>query len=141
MENPLYPLENTVASLQLDAIGGGDGYYLEASGERENDGLLLFSIQKAGELTDTRLLTTIPEITQPPDPEGRYSPASLLSGTRMEVTSDDLPFRQAGIPTLLIRWQKTSEYNLPDFLADQVLPERLYASGKAITATLMMLAH
>jgi len=141
LDNPLYPPENTVATLQLDAIGGGDGYYLEASGEREKDGLLLFSIQKAGELTDSRLLTTIPELSSPPDPEWVFSPTSLFSGTRMAITSDDLPFRQAGIPTLLLRWQKTSEHNLPDIFADQVLPERLYASGKVITATLMMLAR
>jgi uncharacterized protein len=141
LANPLYPLEDTVAFLDLDAIGGGDGYYLEASGEREKDGLLLFSIKKAGELTDARLLTTIPEISSPPDPQGRYSPAALLSGARMAITGDDLPFRQAGIPTLLLRWQKTSEHNLPDSFADEVTPERLFISGKTITATLMMLAR
>ncbi|MDX1378902.1 MAG: M20/M25/M40 family metallo-hydrolase, partial [Anaerolineales bacterium] len=139
--NPIHPLENTIAMLQLDAIGGGKGYYLEASGDRDEEGALLYSIQKASELLETRLQTTIPDTPGSREADWLFSPDYLFNSSNIVANSDDVPFRETGIPSLLLRWQKTSEENLPDAFADEVLPERLEAAGKTITLALMMLAR
>jgi Zn-dependent M28 family amino/carboxypeptidase len=138
---PIHPLENTVAMLQLDAVGGGKGYYLEASGDRGEEGALLYGIEKASELLGTRLQTTVPDTLASSEAGWLFSPGYLFSSSRIVANSDDVVFREAGIPSLLLRWQKTSEDNLPDSFADEVLPERLEASGKTIMLTLMMLAR
>ncbi|HSM70447.1 MAG TPA: M28 family peptidase, partial [Anaerolineales bacterium] len=139
--NPIHPLENTIAMLQLDAMGGGKGYYLEASGDRGEEGALLYAIQKASELLETRLQTTVPDTPESSEAGWLFSPAYLFNSSRIVASSDDVPFRNAGIPSLLLRWQKTSEDNLPDAFADEVLPERLEAAGKTITLTLMILGR
>jgi hypothetical protein len=141
LSNPVFPLEDTVAVLQLDAIGGGDGYYLEAQGNREKDALLLYSVEIASELAATRLQITPPQATASTDPALLYSPASLFDSVNMKITSDDVPFREVGIPVLLIKWQGASESNLPDSIADPVLLDRFENSGKTIFAALLMLAR
>ena len=141
LSNPVFPLEDTVAVLQLDAIGGGDGYYIEAQGSREKDAMLLYSFEIASELAETRLYISPPQSTTITDPAYLHSPASLFDSPNMKITSDDVPFRQANIPVLLIKWKEASESNLPDLIADPVLPERLENSGKTIFAALLMLAR
>ena len=141
VENPLYPLENIVGVMDMDAVGGGDGYYLEAQGNHSVEGILLSNMQRAGELTGGRLQTTLPEEFEETSPEELFSPDFIYDVIHVEIGSDDKPFRQAGIPTLLLRWQKSTEDNLPDAFADEVLPERLVAAGKMIAAALMMLAR
>ena len=141
VENPLYPLESIVGVMDMDAVGGGDGYYLEAQGNHSVEGILLSNMQRAGELTEGRLQTTLPEEFEETNPEELFSPDFIYNVIHVEIGSDDRPFRQAGIPTLLLRWQKSTEDNLPDAFADEVLPERLVATGKMIAAALMMLAR
>lgn len=141
LSNPLYPLDKTRASLQLDAVGNGDGYYLDAYGDRTRDGLLIFDVQKASEVVESRLLIAGVESSPAHSENWLFSPTYLFSSARLDPTSDARPFREAGIATLLFRWKETSEKNLPDSAAFEVLPERIYASGKTITATLMMLTR
>lgn len=140
-DNPLYPVKDMVASIQLDSIGGGGGYYLEAVGSRSDDGVLLFSIQKASDVTGGRLSIAVPEDIVLADPDELFSPAVLFQSSGVSARTDNDVIHQAGIPTILLRWQKASELNLPDEFADEVLPERLDAAGKMITAALMMIAR
>jgi Zn-dependent M28 family amino/carboxypeptidase len=54
--------------------------------------------------------------------------------------SDHVPFREAGIPGLLLTWRESSDENLPDELADLVLPYRLGVTGRMVALTWMALA-
>ena len=141
VENPLYPLEDTIAMVQMDAVGGGGGYHLGGEGARKDEGLLLFSIEKANDLVGGRLQLSLPEESSGIPPEMLFSPAMLYDRTSMERSSDHAPFRKAGIPSLLITWRESDENNLSDEIADEVEPDRLYTTGKIIALTLMMLAR
>ncbi len=118
VDNPVLPLDKTVAMLQLDAVGGGSGYYLEARGEWEQDGMLLFSMMATEDLVDGRL---------------------ALRGQSGE--SDQVPFHEAGLPTLLITWRGASEDNWPVEIADEVDPYRLGVTGRMVTLALMSVAR
>ncbi|TFH35758.1 MAG: hypothetical protein E4G99_06570 [Anaerolineales bacterium] len=55
--------------------------------------------------------------------------------------SDQIPFREAGIPSLLMRWRHASEENWPASLEDEIVPGRLAASGRMTSLLLMTLAR
>jgi uncharacterized protein len=119
VEEPALPVGSLFAVLDLDAVGGGNGYYLGAEGSKEQDGLLRFTMERAEELLDGRL-----SISSPP------------------AASDPVaPFRQAGIPTLHLQWREASTENWPIELADQVQPYRLGVTGRMVALTLMALAR
>jgi Zn-dependent M28 family amino/carboxypeptidase len=116
--HPVLPLERTAAMLQLDAVGGGDGYYLEARGDWERDGWLLYSMIATEDSVDGRLA-----------PRGQPG------------QSDQVPFHEAGVPTLLITWRGASEDNVPIEIADQVDRHRLGMAGRMVTLALMSIAR
>jgi hypothetical protein len=118
VEHPAYPLSDTVAVLALDAVGGGRGYFLEAQGDPEREGVLRFTVQAAEQWVDGRLTLTRPS-----------------------QTSDHTPFQEVGIPGLLLTWRESSEDNLPAEFADPVEPYRLGVTGKMVALTLMALAQ
>jgi hypothetical protein len=143
--SPSFPFPRTVAMLQLDAVGGGSGHYMEAQGLWDREGLLLFSCQVAEDEVDGRLKLSAPieedEAAELGTPlymapwEGRIS---LMLQSR---TSDEAPFRQAGVPTLLIIWRGSSEDNWPEGIADEVEPYRLGVTGRMVTFVAMSLAR
>ena len=137
VEHPLYPLEDVVAMLQLDAVGGGEAYHLDAQGTRENEGLLRFSIEHAKDLLDGRLQLSFPEERG----EQPFSPDVLFDRDRIGIRSDHDPFRALGIQAMRIAWREADETNLDDANADEVLPERILAAGKMTVLTIMMNAH
>ena len=116
--HPALPLTDTVGVIILDAVGGGDGHRLMAQGNWEREGLLLFAGEQADLALDGRLRTNIPA-----------------------GQSDDIPFRAAGIPTMLLTWTGASEDNWPDDLADEIDPDDLAVSGKMATLAVMTLAR
>jgi Zn-dependent M28 family amino/carboxypeptidase len=118
-EHPAFPLEDTCAVLHLEAVGGGEGYYLGAQGTREQEGLLRAALQAAEDELDGRLT-----IVSPPK---RDDPAALL--------------RQAEIPTLWLTWREASEENWPEQYADPVEPYRLGVTGQMVALGLMILAR
>ena len=118
VEHPVFPLEETVAMLQLDAVGGGSGYFLEAQGTREREGLLRFSMMAAENWIDGRL---------------------ILSSRVAE--SDQAPFREAGVSALLLTWRGASKDNWPVEFADEVEPYRLSVTGRMVTLALMTIAR
>ena len=118
MGHPLLPLEQTVAVMHMEAVGGGEGYYLGAQGARTREAYLRSTIQCAEDLLDGRLT-----ITSPP----RNDPARL--------------YREAGIPTLWLSWREASDENWPAEHADLVEPYRLGVTGRMVTLALMALAQ
>jgi hypothetical protein len=104
--------------LQLDAVGGGRGYYLEAQGGGDREALLQFNLKAAEEWVDGRLALK-----------------------RDWARSDQVPFRDAGIPALLLTWRDSSEENWPVEIADEVEPYRLGVTGRMVTLALMALAQ
>jgi hypothetical protein len=119
MAHPTWPIEQTVAVIHLDAVGGGDGYYLGAQADKRDDGLLRFEIERAEQLLDGRLaLSSVP---------ARDDPAAV--------------WRDAGVPTMWLTWREASEENWPADDADVVEPYRLGVTGKMVTLTAMALAR
>jgi hypothetical protein len=102
----------------LDAVGGGDGHRLMAQGVWEREALLLFGMEQADGVLDGRLRVNIPA-----------------------DQSDDIPFRAAGLPTMLLTWTDASEENWSDNLADEVDLNNLAVSGRMTTLALMTIAQ
>ena len=113
--HPVLPLESTAAMLQLDGIGGGSGYYLEAQSERAGDGLWVFGVDIAAAQLEKRIQAASPK-----------------------DQSDDATFREAGIPTLLLTWAGASEANWPNVIADEVAADRLLLAARAALLALMV---
>jgi uncharacterized protein len=118
VEHPVLPLDQTVVMLQLDSVGGGRGYYLEVQGGGDPEGLLLFNFRAAEDWVDGRLSI-----------RARWG------------ESDQVPFREAGVPSVLITWRESSEDNWPVELADEVEPKRLGVTGRMVTLAVMALAR
>ena len=118
IEHPAHPLTSTIAVLELDGVGGGRGYFMEAQGDPERDGFLRFTLQAAEEWVDGR-----------------------LSLTRPSRRSDHSPFREIGIPAVLLTWRESSEDNLPVEHADTLEPYRLGDTGRMTSLALMALAQ
>ena len=113
VENPTFPLENTIGVIQMDGIAGGDGFYPGIQGEWQTDGQLLLRIQSEEKLT-------------------------FASQTTL---SDHFSFHDDPLPTLLVSWRLANEDNLPDDFANRVSPERLEIIGKMVTLALMGIAR
>jgi len=117
--HPTFPLTDTVALFQLDAVGGGfAGFRLEAQGNQQREGLLLWTLDAAADQV-----------------EGRF----ILGKT--DRHSDERPFQEAGIPAVLLTWVGSSEDNLPGGLDYEVDPYKLGVTGRTVTLALMMLAR
>ncbi len=117
--HPVFPLEETVASIQLDSLGGGRGHRVDGQGEWNHEGKMLLILELAEDLLEGRV---------------RLSPPSPA------VEGDDRPFRERDIPTLLISWQDADETNLPESLADELEPDRLAIAGRVAALVLMSAA-
>ncbi len=115
-----YPLESTVLVINVDAVGGGEGYYLEALGLWEQEGEALYALTNAQPLI-----------------EGRFRITALDS--ELAERSGLAFFREKYIPGVLISWSGANEDNWPDELADEIKPERLSLAGR-LTAFLIMQA-
>lgn len=118
ISNPLFPLQNTIAMIQLDGIGGGDGFNLGIQGSAKTDNEILFYLAAAEQAFGEKFVYT-PPFNQ----------------------SDDTPFRQMGIPSVLISWRLANDGNLPDELGNAVHPERLGTAGRVILLLLRALAR
>ncbi len=145
IDNPVFPLERTVAMLQLDAVAGGSGHYMEVQGLRQQEGLLMFNMQAAEDLVDGRLKLAVPaEMTKVESTEISdiyMSPFDGLANQLLNARpSDQAPFHQLGIPSILVTWRGANEDNWPDEIADEAEPYRLGVTGRMVTLSLMMTA-
>ncbi len=116
--NPTVPLTSTTALIQLEGVGGGDGFVLGGQGDEGSDGILLKGLETAVTQLDQKLVLT-PNFSQ----------------------SDHISFADEGFPTLLIAWRLAGEDNLPDEHAFAVKAENLQVSGEAAALLLMSLAQ
>ncbi len=55
--------------------------------------------------------------------------------------SDQIPFMEQGVPSLLLRWRGAKETNLPVDLMEEMLLERLGATGRTVILLAMSLAR
>jgi Zn-dependent M28 family amino/carboxypeptidase len=115
LANPVFPLEQTVSTVQVDTPGGGGSYRLEGQGFWETDGILMLPMDLSSDLLDVRIKITTPEV----------------------VIGDPLPFREAGVPELFLTWQDASEDNWPDHLADEYNPDFMYVAGRVLALVMM----
>ena len=116
--SPTHPLTNTIAMVQLDGVGGGDGFGLGAQGDIAQDGLLLQAINTTALLLDEKVVMAA-----------------------QTTESDHVAFHNANLPTLLIAWRLADENNLPDKAAFAVHEERLATTGRLVSLSLMILAR
>ncbi|MEJ2011191.1 MAG: M20/M25/M40 family metallo-hydrolase [Anaerolineales bacterium] len=140
-DHPVFPLEDTGAMIQLDSVGGGRGFYLEVHGTLEHDGLLTASAGLLEEFAQVRLSLVRKSIDsssfQPAIPAQWLTWPDAMD----EETSDQLPFREQGVPSALLTWRGASEANLPADLADEVQPERLAMAGRLAALLAMTLTR
>jgi aminopeptidase YwaD len=115
---PTFPLTGTLAMLQLDGLGGGDGFYPGLQAQPGADAYLIRHVTAAADLLDQKLV----HVPSPGE-------------------SDHLPFGQRGIPAALVSWRLAGEQNLPDALANGVSEERLRTSGQVVALAMMMMAR
>jgi hypothetical protein len=126
VDNPHYPLEKTLAMLQLDSVGVCEGYHLEAQGIHKQDGLLLYAIHQSKALADGRQQITVPGIISALPLEWFYAPAVRFNHARIGNANDQAPFRNARIQTILIVWRGASEDNSADEIAVEINIYRLF---------------
>jgi Zn-dependent M28 family amino/carboxypeptidase len=117
-KNPIIPLENTIAVVNLDGVAGGDGFNLGITGDVETDSLLLLATRAAADYLEEKI-TWVNDVGE----------------------GDQEPFHTVGIPSLLLGWRLANEDNLPDEYANGVNPIRLGISGKIVTLAVMALAQ
>ena len=141
IDHPLFPLEKTLAVIQLDAVGAGTGYYLEAMGTVDQDGLLLSRVAIQDDLAEVRLslvMKSADEVKR----LSRLPPEWIAWPSREDAfQSDQIPFMEQGVPSLLLRWRGAKETNLPMDLMEEVLLERLGATGRTVILLAMSLAR
>lgn len=118
IEQPTRPLTDAVAMVQLEAIGGGRGFWLQTEGNPALDQALRLTFEAAAQAVEARLQTLNP--VQPGSPTF---------------------FQERGIPSLLVHWENASALNLPAEADDEIKPERLQQSGETVTLGLMMLSE
>jgi len=141
VQNPVFPLSDTVAMLQLDTVGAGEGYYLETTGMLSQDGYLLYTMQAVENLVDGRLHLNYQVANGTAirsRPESFYD---TYDETGLTAESDHLPFRAEGIPALLIRWRGADETNLPEGLAFEVDPNWLDYAGRMVSMAVELIAR
>ncbi|HET6447380.1 MAG TPA: M20/M25/M40 family metallo-hydrolase [candidate division Zixibacteria bacterium] len=115
---PTIPLSQTISMIQLDGLGGGEGFYAGIQGNAYSDGFPLhYAVLAARHLGEEIILTDL------------------------IAESDHLVFDEAGFPVLLFNWRLADENNLPDEFAKGVNPERLTSAGTLAAMTIMMLAQ
>jgi hypothetical protein len=104
--------------LQLEAVGGGDGFYLQVQGESDREGVLRFTMNAVANQVEGRL-----NLHKPNRP------------------GDQKSFQDVGIPAILIFWEKAEQHNLPAEEDDEIDPRRVAQSGRMVSLGLMMLAR
>ncbi|MGB3714522.1 MAG: M28 family peptidase [Candidatus Promineifilaceae bacterium] len=115
---PTVPVSQSVTMIQLDGVGGGEGFFPGIQGNPFRDMLPLHYAGIAANHLGEELILSDP-ISE----------------------SDHLTFSQSGIPVLLVNWRLADENNLPDVYASGVNPERLTSTGTLAALLIMMLAQ
>jgi Zn-dependent M28 family amino/carboxypeptidase len=116
LENPTHPLTDTLAVFQLDSVGAGIGFYLDAHGGEEASPLLFWLSNVADQL------------------DRRVSDKGYRGG------SDHEPFHANGLPAVLLAWAEAQELHRPTDTIDRIDPRKLDTTGEVVALALMMLS-
>ncbi|MFN2189451.1 MAG: DUF418 domain-containing protein, partial [Candidatus Promineifilaceae bacterium] len=113
---PSYPLENTIASIQMDMVGtGGDTLRIDGGG--------VFAAQLKDIADEMEIESALTD-------EGR---------------SDHIPFLRAGVPAALLIWDysegQTPSYHRPTDVVTVIDPEQLNAAGTLANTALLDLVE
>ena len=134
VENPIIPIDNIAGMIQLDSVAYGDGYYLEAFGDWQNNAPILLGLTRGAEAMGVRLKI---ELNNTLAYWGLGN--NTLQDSQFHGVSDQLPFKDLGINAVLIDWLGASENNLPDTLLKKPVEKNIYSVGELTSYTLMML--
>ena len=118
LEHPTVPLHEILGLVQLDGVGGGEGFKIGAQADPAMDGLLLQRLEAAAAIFDETL---------------------IFIGE--QAVSDHTAFENAGLPALLVQWRLASEANLPTGVGNAVHTPRLGEIGRLVALLLMALAQ
>ena len=91
-------------------------------------------------MVDGRLKITVPSEQIDNDPRLTWI-AQIVHRSPQSGISDQIVFRDYGMPTLLTTWRGASEDNWPDDFADEIDPNQLGVSGRMMTVFMMMVAR
>jgi uncharacterized protein len=141
VEDPPFLLDNLVAVVQMDHLGSGSGYYLEAFGSFQQDGLpasRMLQIQAPAESRVRMEQDSLENLTG--DCEERVSWGSWRTRSQ-PLCSDHSPFQKIGIPSLLVRWRGANLENLPAEEENAVRPENLSSAARMLALLVMSLAQ
>jgi Zn-dependent M28 family amino/carboxypeptidase len=117
VRNPVYPLQKTVAMIQLDMVGQGRGFYIIVSGDERQDAGILAQLERAAPQVEGRLTL------------GRYDGAS-----------DHHSFHQRGIPAVMLSWEKPEQVQAPGDSVELIDLQKLQTTGRVTALTLMAMA-
>ncbi|HSH02693.1 MAG TPA: M28 family peptidase [Anaerolineae bacterium] len=120
VNQPTWPLSDTIGIIQLDGIANGDGFYPSPQGDWAEDAFLLAAAEQTAAQLEQRISISIDPLTRP---------------------SDQLAFAPTNIPAILYSWRLPNEDNLPTHLALPPETDTLTTSGTFITLLLSQLAR
>ena len=135
IEHPIYPLEDIAGMIQLDSVAYGDGYYVEAFGDWQENASILIGLSRGAEMMGIRLKINLNNDLK----LWGLGNNLRLKDSQFQGVSDQLPFRDLGLNAILIDWLDASENNLPDMLLKEPVDKNLSSVGKITSYTLMML--
>jgi len=115
--NPVFPLQATVAMIQLDTVGQGKGFYIIVSGDEKQDASILAHLENAA-----------------PQVEGR------LTFDKYVGTSDHRSFHERGVPAVMLSWERPDHMYLPEDTAESIDVNKLEITGRVTALTLMTMA-
>ncbi len=115
--HPVYPLEKTLAMIQLDMVGQGRGFYIDISADERQEARILAHLDNAARQV-----------------EGR------VTFVKYEGDSDHDSFHRQGVPAARLAWQEAEYLHVPEDTADTIAVGKLHATGRVTALALMTMA-
>jgi Zn-dependent M28 family amino/carboxypeptidase len=115
--HPVYSMQNTLGTIQLDQVGQGSGFYIIVSGDDVRDAMILAHLDNGARQVEGRLT---------------YS--------NYEGGSDHDSFHRRGIPAILLAWEDPDYTNRPQDTPQTIDVKKLQATGRVSALTIMTMA-
>ena len=116
--HPAYPLADTVAVIQLDMVGQGRGFYINAFGSQSQDAAIIAHLDRAAQQVESR-----------------------MTFSQYEATSDHAPFHGRGVPSVVLTWEDPDNAHTPQDTVETIDEAKLYATGRVTALALMIMAQ
>lgn len=121
VEDPLYPLDKTIAMINLDMVGRNDGREIDVLGGKENPELLTIAKRAA---SNPRAGIKIEKGSQ-----------------EFFKRSDHYPFHQQGIPVLFFFCKLHEDYHKPTDMPDKIDHKKITRVARTVFLTALHLAN